>query len=118
MNLIVFHITRLFKATGYSMQGISAALKTEPAFVLEVLLCFFLVPTAVWLQVPLFTKAILISSLFLVLLVELLNSAVEAVVDRISTERHPLSKKAKDVGSAAVLLSILNAIILWVFALI
>lgn len=118
MNIIVFHLTRLVRATGYSCEGLMAALKSEPAFVLEVIGCLLLIPMALILKLPVFTKAILVSSLLLVLIVELLNSAIESVVDRISLDKHPLSKKAKDIGSAAVLLSIINAIALWIAALI
>ena len=118
MNVILFHLTRLVKATGYSYQGLVAAFKSEPAFAFEVILALILIPTALFLDQRLFTKALLISSVLLVLIVELINSAIEAVVDRISLDKHPLSKKAKDIGSAAVFLSIINAIALWTVALI
>lgn len=118
MNVILFHLTRLVKATSYSCEGLLAAFKSEPAFALEVILAFILVPTALFLDQRLLTKALLISSVLLVLIVELINSAIEAVVDRISLDKHPLSKKAKDIGSAAVFLSIINAIALWTVALI
>lgn len=118
MKIITFHIVRLVKATGYSMEGLYAAFKTEPAFTLEVIAFLILVPVAILLNLPFFTKAILIGSLLLVLIVELLNSAIEAAIDRISSEKHPLSKKAKDMGSASVFLSMLNALIIWIMALI
>lgn len=116
--MIIFHITRLVKALGYSSEGLLAALKTEPAFALEVILCLILIPVAIMLPLSHLSKAILIGSLLLVLIVELLNSAVEATVDRISADKHPLAKKAKDLGSAAVLLSVVNAFIVWVMILI
>lgn len=118
MNIVSFHLTRLVRATGYSCEGLLAAFKSEPAFALEVVVCLFLIPTALILTLPLFTKALLISCLLLVLIVELINSAIEAVVDRISLDKHPLSKKAKDIGSAAVFVCIINAIVLWMLALI
>lgn len=93
------------------------AFKSEPAFALEIVLCVVLIPVAILLPAPLLTKAILISSLLLVLIVELLNSAIEATIDRISLDKHPLAKKAKDVGSAAVFIALINACILWGFAL-
>jgi diacylglycerol kinase (ATP) len=118
MNVILSHLTRLVKATGYSCEGLLAAFKSEPAFALEVVLCLFLIPTALVLDLRPFIKTLLISSLLLVLIVELINSAIEAAIDRISLDKHPLSKKAKDIGSAAVFLSIINAIALWTAALI
>lgn len=118
MTFIKFHIVRLVKATGYSMEGLLSAFKSEPAFTLEVIACLILIPIAILLKLPLFTKAILIGSLLLVLIVELLNSAIEAAIDRISLDKHPLSKKAKDMGSAAVFLSMLNALIIWIMTLI
>ena len=89
------------------------ALSSERAFRQEVFLCFFLVPFAVLGGFSVFEKLFLISSLFLVLMVELLNSGIEAVVDKASPEIHPLAKRAKDVASAAVLVAIINAIIVW-----
>ncbi|MCS5710601.1 diacylglycerol kinase [Candidatus Berkiella aquae] len=117
MNIITFHVVRLVKALGYSLQGLFEATRSEPAFTLEVILFIFLLPIALLLKLTLLTKALLIGSLLLVLIVELLNSAIEATVDHISLERHPLAKKAKDMGSAAVLLCMLNAALIWCFAL-
>lgn len=110
-------IKRLIKATGYSLAGLKAAFQSEPAFVLEVILAIVLIPIAFLLPVALLAKALLISSIILVLIVELINSGLEAVVNRISEERHPLSKKAKDVGSAAVFLSLVNVVVIWVLVL-
>jgi diacylglycerol kinase (ATP) len=111
------HIIRIVKAFGYSLEGLKAAFCSEPAFVIEVFCFFILTPMAIFFPFTLVFKALLISSLFLVLIVELGNSAIEAVVDRISLDRHPLSKKAKDIGSAAVLLSLANATAVWGMAL-
>ncbi len=116
--MIIFHITRLIKAFGYSVEGLFAALTTEPAFLLEVILGLILIPVAMMLPLPHISKALLIGSLLLVMIVELLNSAIEAAIDRISLDQHPLAKKAKDLGSAAVLLSVLNALIIWIMVLI
>lgn len=116
-HFITQQTVRLIKAFGYSIQGLKAAFISEPAFVIEIICSFLLLPLACILSLPLVSKALLISSLFLVLIVELINSAIEATVDRISLERHPLAKKAKDIGSAAVLLSLINAGVVWGMAL-
>lgn len=94
-----------------------AALK-EPAFFLELLLCIILIPIAILLAVSLLTKLFMIASLFLILIIELVNSAIEATVDSISLEHHPLAKQAKDMGSAAVLIALINAITIWAVVLI
>lgn len=106
-------LKRLLKALGYSCEGLCSALKEGPAFQLEVIICAILIPTAFCLRVGIPERILLIASLFLVLIVELLNTAVETLADRISTEIHPLTKKAKDIGSSAVFLSILLACIVW-----
>ncbi|MFP5392743.1 MAG: diacylglycerol kinase [Gammaproteobacteria bacterium] len=104
---------RIISALGYSIEGIKAAWEHEHAFRQETLL--FVIGTVVALALPIsaYQKLFLISVLVFVLIVELINSAIEAIVDRISLERHPLSKRAKDVGSAAVLLSLLVAAASW-----
>lgn len=107
-------VPRLVQATRVSLDGLVAAYRSEEAFRQEVLLILILVPVGLWLGQDGFQKALLVGSLLLVLMVELLNSAVEAVVDRIGAERHDLSKKAKDLGSAAVLLALVNAGVIWV----
>ncbi len=114
---ITQHMIRLIKAFGYSLEGLKAAFLSEPAFVIEVICCVIMIPMAILLPLSLLYKALLLSSLFLVLMMELINSAIEAVVDRISLDKHPLSKKAKDVGSAGVLLSLINAGVVWGIAL-
>lgn len=105
---------RIVNAMDYSIAGLIAAFKNEAAFRQELLLVVILLPVALWLGDGLIEKILLISSLFLVLIVELLNSAIESVVDRIGSEQHELSGRAKDIASAAVSLALLNAFIIWV----
>ena len=104
---------RILKAAGYSWAGLRAAWQSEPAFRQEVFLCIPLVPLAVWLGDTGLERAAMIGALLLVLIVELINSGLEAVVDRIRSEINPLSKTAKDVGSAAVLISLINVVVVW-----
>jgi diacylglycerol kinase (ATP) len=110
-------VRRLLNALGYSMQGIAAALRHEAAFRQETLLAAVLVPVALLAPVSGTAKALMIASVLLVLIVELLNSALEAAVDRISLENHRLAKRAKDFGSAAVLLSLVNVVATWMLIL-
>lgn len=111
-------LTRIIKAGGYSLQGLTAAFKHEAAFRQELLLAIVLFPVALWFGETGLEKAILIASLLLVLIVELLNSAIEAVVDRIGSEHHELSGRAKDIGSAAVFIALANVIVTWPLILI
>lgn len=106
-------IIRVIHAFGYSMQGLGAAFRHEAAFRQELLLCVLLIPVALWLGYDGVERALLIGSLFLVLIVELLNSAVEAVVDRVDNDWNTLSGRAKDIGSAAVFLSLINVAVVW-----
>ncbi len=106
-------LVRLWNAFGYSLAGFRAAYKHEDAFRQEVLLAAILIPLALWLPVAYIGKALMIASVLLVIIVELLNSAVEATVDRISLDSHDLAKRAKDIGSAAVLVSLINVIVVW-----
>ena len=106
-------LTRIINAGGYSMKGLSAALKHESAFRQEAVLFVVLLPVAIWLGEDWIHYILLIGSLLLVLMVELLNSAVEAVVDRISNEHHELAGRAKDMGSAAVFISLANVVFVW-----
>jgi diacylglycerol kinase (ATP) len=106
-------LDRLAAATGFSVAGLRSAWRHEEAFRQEVLLAVVLSPMAIWLGQSGLQRALLLGSLLLVLIVELLNSAVEAVVDRISDDLHALSAQAKDMGSAAVLLSLLLAAAVW-----
>ncbi|MCD6078553.1 MAG: diacylglycerol kinase [Ramlibacter sp.] len=104
--------SRLWHATGYSMAGLRAAWG-ESAFRLEACLAFVMVPLAFWVGRNWVEVALLAGSVLLVMIVELLNTAVECAIDRIGLERHELSKRAKDMGSAAVLLSVLVAAGIW-----
>ena len=104
---------RLKNALGYSLAGFRAAYKHEDAFRQEVLLAAILIPLAFWLPVGGLGKALMIGSVLLVIIVELLNSAIEATVDRISLDNHDLAKRAKDIGSAAVLVSLVNVLVVW-----
>lgn len=106
-------LKRIWNAFFYSIAGLKAAYTNEAAFRQEVWLAIVLIPTALFLPVPFIHKSLLISSVILVLLTELLNSGIEAVVDRISYEHHELSKRAKDIGSAAVLMSLLIVVVVW-----
>jgi diacylglycerol kinase (ATP) len=110
-------LPRLWRALRYSLSGLRAAFKHEDAFRQETVAALVLIPVALVWPVPLVHKALLIGSVFLVLVVELLNSGIEAVVDRISLDRHPLAKRAKDIGSAAVFLSLVNLGIIWLLVL-
>ncbi len=108
---------RLLNAAGYSWAGLKVAWRNEEAFRQEGLLCASLVPVALWLGDNAVERALLIGSLLLVMMVELLNSAIEAAIDRIGPERHELSGRAKDIGSAAVFIALLNAAMVWVMIL-
>ncbi|MCG2582771.1 diacylglycerol kinase [Massilia sp. TS11] len=110
-------LKRIFAAFFYSIDGFKAAWRHEHAFRQELPLVVIGSIVALVLRIPIFEKLLLISVLLLVLIVELLNSAIEAVVDRISLERHPLSKNAKDFGSAAVFLSLVVAVATWAVVL-
>lgn len=110
-------LTRIFKAAGYSWKGIRAAWQNEAAFRQEAVAAIVAVIVACWLDVDAITRVLLIGSVMLVIIVEILNSALEAVVDRIGSEFHLLSGRAKDMGSAAVLLTILLAVFVWAMLL-
>lgn len=106
-------LRRVWNAFHYSLSGLRAAYECEDAFRQEVLLAIILIPLAFFLATNGIGRALMVSSVLLVLLVELLNSAVEATVDRISLENHRLAKRAKDIGSAAVLFSLINVVVVW-----
>ncbi len=106
-------LVRIWRAFFYSMAGLAAALKHEHAFRQEVILALVLIPLTFFLPATAIGRALMIGAVLLVLIVELLNSAVEAVVDRVSTEDHPLAKRAKDIGSAAVFIALLNVAVVW-----
>lgn len=100
-------------AAGYSWSGLKQAWQQEAAFRQEVLLCVVLFPAAFWLGSNLLETALLLVSLFVLLIVELLNSALEAVVDRVGSEWHVLSGRAKDIASAAVLIALVQVAVIW-----
>lgn len=106
-------LSRVWYALGYSLKGFKASWQHEAAFRQELVLCLILLPAAFWLGETVLEIVALISVLLLVLIVELLNSALESVVDRIGEEFHELSGRAKDQGSAAVLLALMVAILVW-----
>lgn len=112
------HLVRLFKATAYSIQGLKTAFRYEQAFRLEIYISIVLIPLAIWLGETPVEICLLIGSWIMVMIIELLNSAVEAVVDRIGMEQHELSGRAKDIGSAAVMLSVLMAAGVWAAVLV
>jgi len=111
-------LTRLWAALRYSLQGLKATFCNEPAFRQECYLAVVLIPLAFYLGANGMERAMLIGAWLLVMIVELLNSGLEAVVDRFGDEYHALSGIAKDAGSAAVLLSLLAAVLIWVLVLI
>ena len=106
-------IKRIIRATGFSFQGLTSAWKNEAAFRQELILAILLIPIAILANVSFVESILMIMTLFIVLITELVNSAIEAVVDRISDEIHPLSGQAKDVASAAVFLSLGLCAITW-----
>ena len=111
-------LKRLRNALFYSLDGFAAAFKYEDAFRLEVLLALILIPLAFSMHIGAIGKALMIASVLLVLIVELLNSAIEAITDRVSLENHVLAKRAKDFGSAAVMLSVINVVVVWMLVLV
>ncbi|NBR28663.1 MAG: diacylglycerol kinase [Betaproteobacteria bacterium] len=110
-------LKRVWNALFYSFDGLAAAFRHEDAFRQELLLAAILIPLALYLPLAATAKGLMIASVIAVLVVELLNSGIEAVTDRVSLEDHALAKRAKDLGSAAVLLSIANVVIVWTLAL-
>ena len=133
-------IQRIWNALFYALDGFAAALKHEDSFRLEVVLALALIPLALSMHIDAVGKALMVASavldhdaaelpasvhraavavasVLLVLIVELINSAIEALTDRVSLEKHVLAKRAKDLGSAAVMLSIINAVVIWLMVL-
>ena len=106
-------LQRVLNAAGYSWAGLTAAFRHEDAFRQEVFLALLLIPLGAYLGETGIERALMVGAVLLVLIVELLNSAVEAAVDRISLERHDLIKRAKDMGSAAVMIALINVVIVW-----
>jgi diacylglycerol kinase (ATP) len=105
---------RIYNATLYSLAGVRAAFRSEAAFRQELILSLILVPLAFWVGTTAVERALLIGSCLLVLITELLNTSIEVVVDRISAEHHEMSGRAKDIGSAAVFVSLWSAATIWV----
>ena len=106
-------LRRLINAFGYSIEGFKAAFHHEDAFRQEVFLAIVLIPLAIYLGSDATEKALMIASVILVMIVELLNSAIEAAVDHTSTDHHALAKRAKDIGSAAVFLALTTVSLVW-----
>lgn len=110
-------LARIWNALLYSLDGLSAAFRHEGAFRQEVLIAVVLIPVALIVPATGPGKAMMVGSVLLVLIVELLNSAIESVTDRVSLEDHVLAKRAKDMGSAAVMLSLINVPVIWLLVL-
>jgi diacylglycerol kinase (ATP) len=110
-------ITRVLRAFGYSLQGLALVWREEAAFRQETAFALVAVPLGIYLGRSGVERALLVAPMLLILIVELLNSAVEAVVDRAGMERHPLAGMAKDMGSAAVLMSFVLLLVVWFFVL-
>ena len=111
-------LRRLMNAFGYSIAGTLAAFKYEDAFRQEVVLAVVLTPVALYFGDTAIHQALMISSLLFIIVVELLNSSIEATVDRISVKHHKLAKRAKDIGSAAVFFSLINTAVIWFLLLV
>ena len=110
-------LRRILNATRYSLEGFAADVRHETAFRQELMLAVVLLPLGLWLGTDGVERALLVGSVLMVLVVELLNSAVEAVVDRVSPEHHELAKRAKDFGSAAVMIALAITGLVWVLLL-
>ena len=106
-----------FSSVGYAIEGFFAAVKHEPSFREDLIFAILLVPLAIILPVNAVSTALMIASLILILIVELLNSAIEWIIDYLRPERHPLAKRIKDMASAAVFLSYINCIVVWTIML-
>ena len=106
-------LLHLWKSFGYSIHGLRETFRNEIAFRIELAVAVILIPTALILSVSSIVRIILVGSVFLVLIIELLNTGIEAVINRISTEQHHLSRIAKDAGSAAVFVASLNLVFVW-----
>lgn len=111
-------LARLLSAAGYSVAGLRSAFRSEEAFRLEVFTLILAVPMALWLGESAVERVLLVGSVLLLLIVELLNTAVEAVVNRVGLEFHELSRQAKDIGSAAVFVCMVLAAVVWIALLI
>ena len=107
----------VFNAARNSLAGVVAAARNEGSFQVELAVCVVLLPLGLWLGGTGVERALLVSSVLIVLCAELVNTALEAAVDRISLEIHPLARRAKDIGSAAVMLALVNAGVVWLLVL-
>jgi diacylglycerol kinase (ATP) len=107
----------IFNAARNSLAGVAAAARNEGSFQVELAVCVVLLPLGLWLGGTGVERALLVSSVLIVLCAELVNTALEAAVDRISLEIHPLARRAKDIGSAAVMLALVNAGAVWLLVL-
>ena len=107
----------IFNAARNSLAGVAAAARNEGSFQVELVACAALLPLGLWLGGTGVERALLVSSVLIVLCAELVNTALEAAVDRISLEIHPLARRAKDIGSAAVMLALVNAGVVWLLVL-
>lgn len=107
-------LKRIILAAGYSIQGLKSAFKYEAAFRQELLLAAILIPLACYLEVSQIERILMIVPVFLVVIIEIINSAIEAVVDRIGSEHHELSGRAKDMGSAAVFIALILTAYIWI----
>jgi diacylglycerol kinase (ATP) len=110
-------IRRIVKASSFSWQGLREAFRNEAAFRQECVLALILAPIGLWLGHSGLEKALLLAVLLLVLIVELINSAIETIVDRFGEEMHELSGRAKDIGSAAVFVALMNVVVVWILVL-
>ena len=110
-------VARIRSALLYSLDGLSAAFRHEEAFRQEVLIALVLVPIALAVPASGIGRAVMVASVLLVLMVELLNSAIESITDRVSLEHHVLAKRAKDMGSAAVMIALINVPVVWLLVL-
>ncbi|WP_454782659.1 diacylglycerol kinase [Legionella sp. WA2022007384] len=117
-KFIMKAIRKLKEASRYSFHGLKAAFQDEFAFRLELLVGIIALPVAIFIGKTYIERALLISTLLIVIIAELLNSAVEATLNRIDSSWHPLTKKGKDLGSAAVLVTIINALVVWIMIII
>ena len=110
-------LERIIAAAGYSLSGLAQAVKNEVSFRYELMLAAVMIPAGLWFGATGIERALLVASVLIALVVELLNSAIEATVDRVSLEEHPLAKRAKDIGSAAVMIALINAGAVWLLIL-
>ena len=108
-------LDRIIHAFKYSFDGLVATVKSESAFRQDILLCVCALILQFFLDVPILSRIIMITSLLFILIAELVNTAIETIIDRIGPDKNALSKKAKDIGSAIVMLSIFGVVVLWIF---